>query len=243
MIRLLNIGFVPAGKWNLKYNNLNVELTGHQKSKNVLYSFVSDGVVKYIGKTTLELTKRMYGYQNPGPTQSTNIRISFKIKELLSSNNYVDILVLSENSFLKYGDFKINLAAGLEDRLIYEINPEWNFTGKSVMNRIKKDLMVNKVISFEIILGIAYYNQGFFNVSMAYNEIFGHDKSLIEIQLGENPENKIQGYVSRTANSNGTPRIMGGKVLTEWIKKHYRQGDLLKIDILSNDSIKLNEKI
>jgi hypothetical protein len=78
---------------------------------------------------------------------------------------------------------------------------------------------------------------------MAYNEIFGHDKSLIEIQLGENPENKIQGYVNRTANSNGTPRIMGGKVLTEWIKKHYRQGDLLKIDILSNDSIKLNEKI
>jgi hypothetical protein len=243
MIRLLNIGFVIAGKWNLNNNNLNVELTGHQKCKNVLYSFVSDGVVKYIGKSTLELTKRMYGYQNPGPSQSTNIRISFKIKELLSSNNYVDILVLPENSFLKYGDFKINLAAGLEDTLIYEINPEWNFTDKSVMNRIKKDLMVIKVISFEIILGIAYYNQGFFNVSMAYNEIFGYDKSLIEIQLGENPENKIQGYVNRTANSNGTPRIMGGKVLTEWIKKHYRQGDLLRIDILSNDSIKLNEKI
>lgn len=65
MIRLLNIGFVHAGKWNLKNNNLNVELIGHQKSKNVLYSFVSDGVVKYIGKTILELTKRMYGYQNP----------------------------------------------------------------------------------------------------------------------------------------------------------------------------------
>ena len=48
---------------------------------------------------------------------------------------------------------------------------------------------------------------------------------------------------NQTSNSNGTPRIMGGKVLTEWIKKHYKQGDLMKIDILSNDSIKLNKKI
>ena len=242
LIRLLNIGFVHAGKWNLKNNNLNVELIGHQKSKNVLYSFVSDGVVKYIGKTILELTKRMYGYQNPGPSQSTNIRISLKIKELLSSNNSVDILVLPENSFLKYGDFKINLAAGLEDTLIYEINPEWNFTGKSAMKKVKQDLKF-KVTSFEIILGIAYYNQGFFNVSKAHNEKFGIDKSLIKIQIGENPEDTIQGYINRTANSNGTPRIMGGKVLTEWIKKHYKQGDLMKIDILSNDSIKLNKKI
>ena len=29
----------------------------------------------------------------------------------------------------------------------------------------------------------------------------------------------------------------------EWIKKYYKQGDLMKIDILSNDSIKLNKKI
>jgi hypothetical protein len=98
-------------------------------------------------------------------------------------------------------------------------------------------------IHFEIILGIAYYNQGFFNVSKAHNEKFGIDKSLIKIQIGENPEDTIQGYINRTANSNGTPRIMGGKVLTEWIKKHYKQGDLMKIDILSNDSIKLNKKI
>ena len=90
---------------------------------------------------------------------------------------------------------------------------------------------------------IAYYNQGFFNVSKAHNEKFGIDKSLIKIQIGENPEDTIQGYINRTANSNGTPRIMGGKVLTEWIKKHYKQGDLMKIDILSNDSIKLNKNM
>jgi hypothetical protein len=33
----------------------------------VLYAFVSSGKVLYVGKTTMPLGKRMYGYQRPGP--------------------------------------------------------------------------------------------------------------------------------------------------------------------------------
>ena len=33
----------------------------------MLYAFVSSGKVLYVGKTTMPLGKRMYGYQRPGP--------------------------------------------------------------------------------------------------------------------------------------------------------------------------------
>lgn len=105
-------------------------------------------MVRYIGKTTMELTKRMYGYQNPGLSQTTNIRINKKIKELLQSDQPVDIFILVDNGLLKYGDFEINLAAGLEDTLIYQICPEWNFSGKNKLEVDKESdsekLIVNK---------------------------------------------------------------------------------------------------
>jgi hypothetical protein len=255
MNKLLNIGFINVGHWTIINNTLKYHLTSNQVTKNVLYSFISNGIIKYIGKTTMQLTKRMYGYQNPGPSQTTNIRVNGKIKELLQSDQPVDIFILVDNGLLKYGDFKINLAAGLEDTLIYQINPEWNFSGKNKLEVDKESddenlismknsvEMKNKVVkSFEVKLGIAYYNQGFFNVSKKYSEYFGADKSLIEIQLGEKSNNFIQGYINRTANNNGTPRIMGGKTLSDWIQKNYKQNEILKVDILTNVSIRLNEK-
>lgn len=255
MNRLLNIGFINVGHWTHDNNTLSYHLTSHLTTRNVLYSFVSNGVIKYIGKTTMELTRRMYGYQNPGPSQTTNIRVNEKIKELLGADQPVDIFILVDNGLLKYGDFKLNLAAGLEDTLIFEISPDWNFSGKNKFEEEKesdsenlisvKDTMeINhlETKTFEIKLGKAYYNQGFFNVSQNYSDNFGPDKELIEIQLGDNFKNIIQGYINRTANKNGTPRIMGGITLSNWIQKNYNQDDVLLVDILSNVSIKLNEK-
>ncbi len=97
-------------------------------------------------------------------------------------------------------------------------------------------------MTIDIKLGIAYYNQGFFNISQQNSDKLGMDKTIIEIQLGDNPRNIIKGYINRTANPNGTPRIMGGKPLTDWIQTNYKQKDILKVDILSNVSVKLNEK-
>ncbi|NBB22363.1 GIY-YIG nuclease family protein [Runella sp. CRIBMP] len=255
MNRLLNIGFINVGHWTFNNNILRYYLTSHQATRNILYSFVSNGVIKYIGKTTMELTRRMYGYQTPGPSQTTNIRVNGKIKELLQTDQPVDIFILVDNGLLKYGDFKINLAAGLEDTLIYEISPEWNFSGKNKLEVEKESDSENLIIvnnpleiknqinkTFEVKLGKAYYNQGFFNVSQNHSENFGADKALIEIQLGDNSKNVIQGYINRTANKNGTPRIMGGITLSNWIKKNYKQDDILIVNILTNVSIKLNEK-
>jgi hypothetical protein len=256
MDRLRSMGFINVGHWMFTDSMPKYHLSSHQMTRNVLYSFISNDVIKYIGKTTMELTKRMYGYQNPGPSQTTNIRVNKKLKELLQSGQPVDIFILVDNGLLKYGGFTINLAAGLEDTLIYEISPVWNFSGKNKLEedkesnsenliriKTKVEMTVYSTKTLEVTLEKTYYNQGFFNVPVKYSDDFGADEALIEIQLGNNPKDLIQGRIDRTANTNGTPRIMVGKILTHWIQKNFKQGDTLTVDILSETSIRLNEKV
>src|SRR5690606_5313180 len=183
MHRLLNIGFIPVGNWELNNDQLAYNLISNHATTNVLYSFISNGEIKYIGKTIMQLSQRMYGYQNPGPTQTTNIRVNGKIKELLQKEQPVDILILIDNGLLKYGNYRINLAAGLEDTLIYEIETEWNLRGRNLESDLesetaeltKQPKQTNELIpiktKFEILLGQTYFNQGFFNVNKEFSNL------------------------------------------------------------------------
>lgn len=85
MNRLIEIGFQKAGEWKLEGGNLCYELRMHGSQKNILYAFTADGEVKYVGKTIRSLAKRMYGYQNPGESQRTNVKNHANIKELLAA--------------------------------------------------------------------------------------------------------------------------------------------------------------
>jgi len=127
--KLIDIGFVKAGKWTLTESAIKLFLTDCAESHNVLYCFVSEGVVLYLGKTVSPLKKRLYGYQNPGPTQSTNINGNKKINSLITDGKEVDIYALPDNGLLHFGCFHINLAAGLEDSIVRTLNPIWNKTG------------------------------------------------------------------------------------------------------------------
>src|SRR5437870_9631603 len=126
MNRLLEIGFEPAGHWLLENDRPNFELTRHSTQKNILYAFVCDGQVKYVGKTVRALSVRMSGYKNPGKTQTTNINNHRCIKELLSDGVAVEILALPDSGLLHYGQHHLNLAAALEDDIIRVVDPEWN---------------------------------------------------------------------------------------------------------------------
>jgi hypothetical protein len=252
MNRLLNIGFISVGHWTLNNDAIKYNLTSHHTTTNVLYSFISNGDIKYIGKTKMQLSQRMYGYQNPGPSQTTNIRVNAAIKNLLDNDQPVDIFILTDNGLLRYGDFRINLAAGLEDTLIYEINPDWNLSGRNLIpvdtESEKPELskepkptaaLIPVLTTINILLGQAYYNQGFFNVGREYSEMFGADNATIDIQLGSSGDTTIQGYINRTANKNGTPRIMGGKELRNWIKNNFKPNDTMKVDIISPIAVRL----
>lgn len=128
--KLFDMGFRKVGEWYLVADKVACTLDSEQSSKNILYAFESQGEILYIGKTTQPLKARMYGYQNPGPTQSTNQKNNANLKEILSAGNPVAIHVLPDRDLLYYGGFHLNLAAGLEGDLIFKVRPKWNLAGK-----------------------------------------------------------------------------------------------------------------
>ena len=128
--QLENMGFRKFGEWKIETDRLKCILTDDAKAQNVLYAFISEGVVLYVGKTVRSLKQRMYNYQNPGPTQSTSIRCNKLIFDSVVAGKCIEVHALPDNGLLYYGGFHVNLAAGLEDSLVSKIKPVWNVTGK-----------------------------------------------------------------------------------------------------------------
>jgi len=131
--KLTDIGFRKVGEWEEgSTGGIRATLQACADAANILYAFVSDGAVLYVGKTTLPLKRRIYGYQRPGPTQSTNIKGNRMIGDLLAAGKKVEIYALPDNGLLHFGAFHLNLAAGLEDSIVAELKPEWNRAGKGL---------------------------------------------------------------------------------------------------------------
>ncbi|MFO0518914.1 MAG: GIY-YIG nuclease family protein [bacterium] len=125
--RIEDIGFRCCGRWEaFGSDGIKITLNEHARSANALYAFVSNAEVLYIGKTTQQLRKRLYGYQKPRPTQATNIRGNAAIAAALAKDDLVDVYVLPDHGLLRFGGFHLNLAAGLEDSLINDLRPIWN---------------------------------------------------------------------------------------------------------------------
>ena len=129
LAKLEAMGFRKAADWKTEAGALECSLQELAKAQNILYAFVSDRTVLYIGKTVRPLRQRMYGYRRPHSTQSTNIKGNRLILEALSSGLSVAIYALPDNGLLYYGGFHVNLAAGLEDSLVNAIKPLWNKMG------------------------------------------------------------------------------------------------------------------
>ena len=128
--RLINMGFRKVGEWQAEGVKIRFILDVDAASiKNVLYAFVCQGTVVYIGKTVRSLRQRMSGYKNPSSSQSTNIKGNKLIIETLAKNISVLIFALPDNGLLYYGGFHINLAAGLEDSMVSALKPAWNRMG------------------------------------------------------------------------------------------------------------------
>jgi hypothetical protein len=135
--RLLAIGFKSAGRWSLANDVLRLTLEpAVMHEQNVLYAFVVDGKLAYVGKTTQSLIKRMQGYRSPASTAerggSTNIKNNRNIITALSFGAAVDIYALHALPTQAHGEFSVNLFAGLEDSLINVLTPPWNGKGADV---------------------------------------------------------------------------------------------------------------
>ncbi len=244
MNRLLEIGFEPAGHWLLENDKLNFELTRHSSQKNILYAFVCDGQVKYVGKTVRPLSVRMAGYKNPGLTQTTNINNHKRIRELLSSGVAVEILALPDSGLLHYGQFHLNLAAALEDDLIRIVGPEWNGGAPEYAISLPASVSaestpaIQATGTFVFVLQPTYYRTGFFNVGVIAEKYLGSDGETIELFLGEASQ-PILGTINRRANSNGTPRVMGGTGLRDWFAANAAIDQTIAVDVLAPTAIRL----
>ena len=126
LLRLKAAGFRSVGNWSFDGKQILFHLEELGQSKNILYAFVVASEVRYVGKTTMALQKRLYGYQNPGPTQSTNIKNNANIRRALEKGQGVEIYALPDSGLMHYAGFHLNLAAGLEDSIVSELRPEWN---------------------------------------------------------------------------------------------------------------------
>lgn len=124
-----DLGFEESGFWFLENSKLSSNLSKSQKETNILYAFVVDDEVAYIGKSVQSLFKRMYLYKNCGPSQHTNIRNHASIKDCLEQGKTVRIYAFIQQVPMEYKGIPINLAAGLEDNLIALLKPYWNVTG------------------------------------------------------------------------------------------------------------------
>lgn len=247
MNQLLEIGFEPAGRWLLNGDRLQFELTRHAAQTNILYAFVCDGDVKYVGKTVRPLSVRMSGYRTPGKTQTTNIANHHRIRERLESGADVEIFALPDRGLLHYGPFHLNLAAGLEDDIIRVMDPEWNGGKKELI--VERDAPAGDdagseapvVQSFAFTLHPTYYRTGFFNVGVAAEGLLGGDGDTIELFLGAGSKS-ILGTINRRANTNGTPRIMGGTGVRDWFQANASVMDTVTVEVLSPSSIRLRLK-
>lgn len=253
MNRLLEIGFEPAGHWTLENGKLKCELTRHSSQKNILYAFVCDGQVKYVGKTIRALAVRMTGYKTPGKTQTTNINNHRRIRELLGEDVAVEIFALPDTGLLHYGQFHLNLAAALEDDIIRIIDPEWNggrsetavnLPARAVAdpeseNESELEPASPPFGTFSFTLQPTYYRTGFFNVGVSSQKFLGADGEKIELFLGDRAQ-PILGSINRRANTNGTPRIMGGSGLRDWFNTHASVAANISVDVLSPTAIRLS---
>ena len=79
---------------------------------------------------------------------------------------------------------------------------------------------------FPLTLWKTYYHQGFFNIPRQFDHCVG-DEGPVTLMLRGN--GRVAGYVNRSANLNGTARVMGRAVLRDWFQSTYTEGDTVPV--------------
>jgi hypothetical protein len=152
------------------------------------------------------------------------------ICEYLINGAAVDVFALPDNGLLHYGDFHVNLAAGLEDSIILTLNPEWNGTPTLPVEPPIPPVVQPASTAFKFTLQKTYFQSGFFNVSVDHASAFAGDGEQIDIFCG-NSDAPIIGTINRRANLNSTPRIMGGTLLRDWFQSNCSVLSSVHVDV------------
>ena len=127
-MRLNNYDFEEIGEWYL-YERVKSGINFHIiRDERVIYAFVVNGKVKYIGiceKDTTMFRGRLERYKYCEGS-GTNERIAEEIKRCLEKGKNVKIYALRPIVECVYKDLNVDLVKGLENPLIRKFRPEWN---------------------------------------------------------------------------------------------------------------------
>jgi hypothetical protein len=248
---LLNLGFLDVAKWRLSGEEIACDLDGERAAANqvllddpnALYAFLQGDAVQYIGKTTRGVRRRFVTYRRPGKGQRTNLRCNAKIKEALKTGAEIRVLVFAPITHLRYLDFEINLAAGLEDSLIKAFDPPWNGrerdkpiteeaereeaeeeTGAEAPETVEPEPSAARpanrppLTSFKIKLGQAYFEQGLINPGVDASRHLGVDGEHLQV-LFEDGSEPVLSRINRSANPSGGVRVVGrNRQIAEWFR-------------------------
>ncbi|MHA6643672.1 GIY-YIG nuclease family protein [Mesorhizobium sp. A623] len=271
---LLNIGFVDVGRWQPSGDFIAYQLDGYDAAANevlldaanALYAFVKGDDVLYIGKTARSIRKRYLGYCRPGKRQATNQRCHRNIKAAIAQGTEIRIFVFTPISHLRYADFEINLAAGLEDSLIRQFDPPWNGRerGKPISEEAEReeaeetepvqagvpasaDILPEvssasgpAMATFTIVLGPTYYNKGFLNPGVEASRHLGKDGDPIRIRFSDGSPMVIS-KINRTANRTGAVRVVGNnQQIAHWFQENFREGDTVQGRVVGTHEIYLS---
>jgi len=249
LIKLLSLGFQKIGEWTLANESFDFRESDDENaqalldSRPALYAHVVNGEVMYVGKTTQQLRKRLYGYRKPGKSQATNARCNQHLKEAVREGGISETFAWLPIDKLFYEEFQVNLAAGLEDSIIEILNPIWN-GGKTETSEIEPKVQdiqetSNKIQvtssypqTFSIKLGKTYWNTGFMNPGVKVSKFLGEHEQPILIELGKGGKT-VPSKIDRTANLNRSPRIYGGGQVRDWWQRHFSEGDTVTACILN----------
>lgn len=92
--------------------------------------------------------------------------------------------------------------------------------------------------SIIIVLQRTYYQQGFFNVPVEHDQKFGPHNDKIEIFL-DDATHPIEGVINRTAQRNGTARVLGHAGLRAYFRSQLKPGDSISVAIESPQQIRV----
>ncbi len=256
---LIALGFEAIGDWKLKSGRPTLVYRENseviRQARPALYAHAVEGIIRYIGKTAQKLEKRLNGYEKPGAAQSTNVKCHANIVEALQKKQSVRTLAWVPQTQLSFCGLSINLAAGLEDSLIYKFDPCWNGTGKGrkrfaysestdheqyALNLPDKPEVdadpVQETVAIK--LGKSYYHKGFINFPAQKSHLLGNDGDRLLIEFA-NERHSYFSNINRKANPKTLAvRVYGGAELKRWFQQYFELHNTVNVSILDAHRIR-----
>ena len=93
-------------------------------------------------------------------------------------------------------------------------------------------------VSFNLRLTNTYWSKGFFNVPVNYERFVTTTDGPFDLLLGDSDQS-VAGRITRSANQNATPRILGNRPLVDFFHANYKKGATVSVEILTRTAIRI----